>query len=109
MNRLFGIVLSLVNVSDGILLIDEFENGMHYTVQVDAWRMIFRLAKELNIQVIATTHSSACIAGFMEAAHESEDEDGLLIRLERYGDRMRVVEYTEEDLNIAVRQQIEVR
>ncbi len=109
MNRLFGIVLSLLNVNDGILLIDEFENGMHFTVQVDAWRMIFQLARELNIQVISTTHSSDCIAGFMEAASESEGDDGLLIRLERYGARMRVVEYNEEDLYIAVRQQIEVR
>ena len=109
MNRLFGIVLSLVNAKDGILLIDEFENGMHYSVQVKAWQMIFRLAHKLNVQVIATTHSSDCIAGFTEAANDSEEEDGLLVRLERHGERIRVVEYTEEKLDIAVRQQIEVR
>ena len=40
MNRLFGIILSLVNVTGGILLIDEFENGMHYTIQMDAWRYV---------------------------------------------------------------------
>jgi len=44
LNRLFGIALSLVNAKDGLLLIDEFENGMHYSVQLDTWRMIFRLA-----------------------------------------------------------------
>lgn len=108
MNRLFNIILALVNTSNGILLIDEFENGMHYTVQLDAWRMIFQLASDLNIQVLATTHSSDCIASFKDAAKESEEE-GLLIRLGRHNDRAYIVEYTEERLDIAVRQQIEVR
>ena len=53
-NRLFGIVLSQVNAKDGLLLIDEFENGMHYWIQRDAWRMVFDLAeRKLDIQVVA--------------------------------------------------------
>ena len=109
MNRLFCIILSLVNVADGILLIDEFENGMHYSVQVEAWRTVFYLAQKLNVQVLATTHSFDCIAGFRQAAAQSEEIEGLLVRVERSGNQMRVVQYTEEDLQIAVRQRIEVR
>lgn len=109
MNRLFSIILSLVNVSGGVLLIDEFENGMHYSVQVDAWRMVFRLAQELNVQVLATTHSIDCVAGFRQAAAELEQVDGLLVRIDRFGGLMRVVEYTEEDLLVAINQRIEVR
>ena len=109
MNRLFGIILSLVNIRGGILLIDEFENGMHHTVQVDVWRMIFRLAHELNVQVLATTHSWDCIAGFAKAAAEEKGVDGLLVRIDRLGDRVRPVEYGEEDLQVVTQQQIEVR
>ena len=109
MNRLFGIILSLVNVTGGILLVDEFENGMHYTVQVDVWRMVFHLAKKLDVQVLATTHSFDCVAGFRQAAAELEEVDGLMVRVDRFGDQMRVVEYTEEDLQVAVSQRIEVR
>ena len=109
MNRLFGIVLSLVNVHGGMLLIDEFENGMHFSVQVDVWRTIFRLAQILNVQVLATTHSFDCVAGFRRAAVEQEETDGLLVRIDRLGERMRVVEYTEEDLQVAISQRIEVR
>ena len=58
LNRLFVIVLSLVNAPGGLLLVDEFENGLHHSVQLDAWRMIFRLAKDLDIQVFATSHSN---------------------------------------------------
>ena len=109
MNRLFGIILSLVNLRGGILLVDEFENGMHHTVQVHAWRMIFRLARELNVQVLATTHSWDCIAGFAMAAAEEKGVDGLLVRIDRLGDRVRPVEYGEEDLQVVTQQQIEVR
>ena len=109
MNRLFGMILTLVNASGGILLIDEFDNGMHYTVQVNAWRMVFRLARELDVQVLATTHSLDCVAGFRQAASEREDVDGLLVRVDRLDSLMRVVEYTEEDLRVAIGQRIEVR
>ena len=109
MNRLFGIVLSLVNVNNSILLIDEFENGLHFSVQLDVWRMIFSLVEQLNAQVIATTHSSDCIAGFAQAAAEYKTVAGRLVRIERIGDETRVIQYGEEDLQIATRQRIEVR
>ena len=108
MNRLFGIILSLVNVSDGILLIDGFEKGMHHTVQLEAWNMVFRLARKLNVQVLATTHSFDCVGAFAQAAAAME-MDGLMVRVDRLGDRMRVVEYTEQALQVVARQRIEVR
>ena len=46
MNRLFGIALSLANAEGGVLLIDEFENGLHYSVQPDVWRMIFNMSEK---------------------------------------------------------------
>ena len=108
MNRLFGIILSLVNASGGILLVDEFDNGMHYTVQVQAWRLVFNLARELDVQVLATTHSLDCVAGFRQVAAE-EEMDGLMVRIDRLDSQMRAVAYTEEDLLVAMSQRIEVR
>ena len=34
-NRILTIILALLNVENGYLFIDEFENGLHYTVQED--------------------------------------------------------------------------
>ena len=92
----------------GFCWVDEFDNGMHYTVQVQAWRLVFHLARELDVQVLATTHSLDCVAGFRQAAAE-EELDGLMVRIDRLGSQMRVVEYTEEDLLVAMSQRIEVR
>ncbi len=39
------------------LFIDEIENGFHYSVQEDMWRMILTAAKEDGTQFFFTTHS----------------------------------------------------
>ena len=108
MNRLFGIVLSLVNAQGGVLLIDEFENGMHYSVQTDAWRIIFQLASRLDIQVVATSHSWDAIEAFQKAASETEEE-GVLVRLTRKGEDIIPTLFRKEELAIVTRDRIEVR
>ena len=107
--RLFGVALALANCRDGFLLIDEVENGIHYSVQQDFWKMVLQSAQENNVQVLATTHSWDCMAGFAMAAVANEEVDGAHIRLDRRGGQMRAVEYSEEDLLVAAEQGIEVR
>ncbi len=53
-----------------ILLIDEIENGLHYTVHEEFWKKIFTAAKKLNIQIFATTHSLEMIQQFNKVAKE---------------------------------------
>jgi AAA15 family ATPase/GTPase len=79
MQRLLGIALALVNAKDGLLLVDEIENGLHYSIQTDLWRLIFQLAQKLNVQVFATSHSWDCIRSFQQAAQENEQENGILL------------------------------
>lgn len=108
LNRFFGIALSLVNAKDGLLLIDEFENGMHYSVQLDTWRMIFRLAAALGVQVFATSHSWDAIKAFQKAAAETA-EKGVLVRLARKGEDIIPTLFREDELRIVTRDRIEVR
>ena len=107
--RMFAAGLALANSRGGFLLLDEAENGIHYSVQRDFWRMVLRAAHANNVQVLATTHSLDCATGFAQAATECTDVEGVLFRLERDGDGIRAVEYTEEELKTAVAQGIEFR
>lgn len=111
MLRTLGISLALVNAKDGILLIDEFENGLYYSVQPDVWRLIFRVARSLNIQVFATTHSWDCVEAFQQAAQENtqNEGEGLLIRLESKMDKIVPTLFNARQLGIATREHIEVR
>ena len=108
LNRLFGIILALVNARGGLLLVDEFENGLHHTVQLDVWRTIFQLAQTLDIQVFATSHSWDAVEAFQKAAAEAPEE-GALIRLARRGEDIIPTVLSEDELAIATRDEIEVR
>ena len=109
MQRVLGMILALVNAKDGMLLIDEFENGLHYSVQPDIWRLIFKIAHRLNVQVFATTHSWDCIKAFQKAAVEDACEEGMLIRLENKNNEIGTTLFDERRLSIATDEQIEVR
>ena len=107
-NRLFAIILSLVGAKGGLLLIDEFENGLHHSVQLDIWRMIFRLARDLDVQVFATTHSQDAVKAFQKAASESPGEDSLVL-LTRRDDDVIPTALSERELAIANRHNMQVR
>lgn len=74
MNRVAEIILKLVNSEDKILLIDEIENGIHHTNQRNFWRVLFRLAVELDTQIFATTHSLEMLQAFADVGLEPNQE-----------------------------------
>ena len=107
--RLFGVAVALAGAAGGLLLIDEAENGIHHSLQHEYWRLVLRAAADNNVQVVATTHGWDCIRGFASAASENNDVEGVVVRLERHDGGLRAVEYSEEELETATGQGIEVR
>lgn len=108
-NRILTIILSLLNCpAGGALALDEIDNGLHYSVQKQLWEMVFSLAKELDVQVFATTHSMDCLRSFAQVNTEG---DGLLIRLDarQNGDIVPQYYSDSEDIRFAVESQIELR
>jgi AAA15 family ATPase/GTPase len=110
-NRILSIILALVNAENGFLLIDEFENGLHYRTQKQLWKMIFKLSEIFNIQVFATTHSNDCIFGFANALNSDTNTTvtGKLFRLDNKKGSIKSVEYVADELQLANEQHIETR
>ena len=107
--RTFAIALALAASTNGFLLIDEAENGIHHSIQAKFWNMVLQTAERNNVQVIATTHSWDCVVGFAEAANKLEDVEGLLVRLERPPAGLRPITYDESRLKNIAEHGIEVR
>ena len=107
--RTFAVALALAKSTNGFLLIDEAENGIHHSIQAKFWNMVLQTAERNNVQVIATTHSWDCVVGFAEAANELEDVEGLLVRLERPPAGLRPITYDESRLKNIAKHGIEVR
>ena len=80
--RIFYIVLKMLSLKGKRILIDEIEIGIHHTKIKDFWINIFKVAKELDVQVFATTHSDECIEAFVEASNEINHDDIRLIQLQ---------------------------
>jgi len=84
MRRVLQLFLYLIKAKGRLLLIDEFENGLHYEAQYQIWELLFTLAKALNVQVFATTHSDDCIDAFHRVSvSEENEEEAILFRLGR--------------------------
>ncbi|WNG30803.1 ATP-binding protein [Cystobacter fuscus] len=108
MNRVFELALGLANSKGGLFLVDELENGVHYSAQEQLWRLIFETASQLNVQVFATTHSWDCIESFQRAA-SAHPSNGALISLARQEGEVKGTVFNERDLEIITRESIEVR
>jgi hypothetical protein len=106
--RLFHISLATVCSAGGVVLIDEFENGLHWTVQHELWRVLFRLARSLKVQVFATTHSSDCARGFASAWREFP-EMATFYRLEITDGDVSAVAYDPETLLDSLQSGVEFR
>jgi AAA15 family ATPase/GTPase len=109
MTRLTSFLLSIGTTRGGVVLIDEIENGFHYSVLEKVWRVVIAAARDFDVQVFATTHSWECIKAVHEALSQDEIYDFKLYRLERIDDKVEAVEYSRETLEAALSIEIEVR
>ncbi len=106
MTRIARLVLAISATPDGLILIDEIENGLHHSVLSKVWKVVDAAAKQFDAQIFATTHSFECI----EAAHEALGEDGFLLhRLEVSSTENRCVIYEPEEIDVALRHNLEIR
>ena len=97
--RLLALALSFKRAQNGVMLVDEIENGLHHSVLPEVWKTIDWLSREFNVQVFATTHSYECIVAANNAFTEMESSDLHLQRLFRKSGQIGAVTYTKAMLD----------
>ena len=55
--KLFTVATALYNAKNGILIIDEVDNGLYHKSMKALWNLIITTATKLNAQVLVSTHS----------------------------------------------------
>lgn len=110
-NRFFSIALAFVNSEKKYLMIDEIENGLHHSVLEEIWENVFKMAKKLDVQVFATTHSEACISAFSYVLQQEEfKSEGCYFRISKEKEGVfKPVYYNQEELELALSGNIEIR
>jgi ABC-type cobalamin/Fe3+-siderophores transport system ATPase subunit len=109
LTKLFHIALAAASAPQGVLLIDEFENGLHWSVQEKLWKALARAARDFNVQVFSTTHSRDCIESFAAAAKDAGPDGASIYRLERKGDDVIATDLPLLNVDAAMREHQEVR
>lgn len=68
------LAMSAATAAGGIMLIDEFDVGLHYSTLHDVWNALHEIAEANNVQVFATTHSYECIRAAAAALGDGEPQ-----------------------------------
>ncbi|MGB5593321.1 MAG: AAA family ATPase [Crocosphaera sp.] len=107
--RILSIILAMVNLENGVLLVDEIDTGLHFTTLFDMWKVILFTARKLNIQVFATTHNSDCWTSLAKLIQQEKIEDNEITIQRIEPDRKKAVSFNTKQIVIAAERGIEVR
>ena len=55
--RILSILVTISDNKNGIVLIDEIDNGLHFSSQATLLKALMEIAKSYNVQIFATTHN----------------------------------------------------
>lgn len=106
MARIARLVLAISSTPGGVVLVDEIENGLHHSILPEVWKVVHEVANRADTQIFATTHSFECI----EAAQPFlRSGDFCLHRLEFNNSQNRCVTYEPEEIDVALRHNLEIR
>lgn len=110
--KILYIILSIYTLRNGVLMIDEIDNGLHYSVMIKLWNVILKTCKETNTQLFISTHSSDIVKALVESLKEQEADAPPVSSyklIKKDDDELVALRYGEEQLAYAVEQEIEVR
>ncbi len=108
LQRIFEIALSFAYCKNGVLLIDELETAIHYSLLIDFTKFIQELAIKFNVQVFITTHSKECIGAFVKNNISNEDINfSTMVR--DNNNEIKMINYDADTLLNELEQDLEIR
>lgn len=106
--RYLNILLAIAATKDGIVIIDEIENGIYWKKMPNIWKTLRSLCYNNGVQLFATTHSNECLQALLPAM-EKNVEDFSLIRTEVDNETHSVKQFYGRAFRAALEKQGEVR
>lgn len=105
--KLLNICLAIIERKDGLLLIDEVETGLHYSMYKKLWSIIDKLSENSRCQIVATTHSYELISAVKDGIERPSDFSYFRIGQRKNG--ISSFRYSYEMLSDALLSEMEVR
>ena len=112
LRRYLSIVASAANPLIDMILIDEIDNGLHYSVYRKLWQALFTLAVASDKQLFVTTHSKETLYRLNEMLEENpayQQEMRLYTIANTLKNGYQACKYTYEGLSGACENDVEIR
>jgi predicted ATPase len=106
--RMLSMAIAISQCKGGVLLIDEIDTGLHYAVMSQMWSLIYNTARELDVQIFATTHSYDCVYSLAQICSSHDARHSVTVQRIEPG-RHHSVPYDEDEISVAASRDIEVR
>ena len=106
--RMLAMAIAITQCKGGVLLVDEIDTGLHYSVMSQMWNLIYNAAKELDVQVFATTHSYDCVYSLAQICSNADMQKSVTVQRIEAG-KKRSIPYDEDEITVAASRDIEVR
>jgi hypothetical protein len=107
--RMLALAIAISRSKDGVLLVDEIDTGLHYSVMAEMWKLLYNAAIQLNVQIFATTHSSDCVNSLAKICNDGQDIQHRVTLNRIETGKKKSIPYTEGEIRMAAEQKIEVR
>ncbi|MDD9885589.1 MAG: AAA family ATPase [Gammaproteobacteria bacterium] len=111
--RILNVVSEINRASNGILTVDEIENGLHVNALKRVWEVILNQSGKSYTQIFLTTHSQDAIKGLRAVLDESKNEFSDAVacyRLVKFPDDVvRAYRYSGEQLGMALDSHTDIR
>lgn len=107
-SRLASLMLGIADCRNGVALIDEVENGFHYSTHEAVWKAILATAGHYQAQLVVSSHSLECVRAAARPLSEGE-HDVRLIRLERKPEGPVGHVFGQEQVLAALQSDVEIR
>lgn len=109
LSRMLSFVLGMMNAENGVILIDEIENGIYHENLPMMWRFLVKIAESMNIQIFATTHSLECINSAFQGIPNNKISSFNYVRLDRKDSLITPTYYNKESFDSTLALGLDVR
>lgn len=110
--RMINILSTIANEDYHTVLIDEVDNGLHYSAHRCMWKTILDFAKKRNVQIFVTTHNLDCLQGLKNVMQNNDNLQELvhvynIAKTKHKG--FQAYKYAYRELKEAIDNEIEIR
>ena len=109
--RILAVISAIHSMKNGAVIIDELENGFHYSALETLWSSIIEAAHASNVQVFVSTHSyeSLQVLGSVLKEKMFKNDDIRVFRIETNDKEHSITDYDDEIFSAALEEKFEIR